>query len=161
MTNKSDDEVLELFAVSNSLSAEEVSEDADHNVVHVVLGVLDDGVSEEEFNSDILEAVGGEEECISVPFDDVSDLDGGLVLVALVKHLLGLFEEGKEFDFEADVFLLNKKITYVLELFEGGINLGLDEVEDTGGAFVLLGDNFLNVEGEEADQKGCEDDGFH
>ena len=161
MTNKSDDEVLELFAVSNSLSAEDVSEDADHNVVDVIGGVLDDGVSEEEFNSDILEAVGGEEECISVPFDDVSDLDGGLVFVALVKHFLSFFEEGKEFDFEADVFLLNKKITYVLELFESGINLGLDGVEDTGGAFVLLGNDFLNVEGEEADQEGCENDGFH
>ena len=161
MSNKSDDEVLELFAVSNSLSAEDVSEDGDGNIVGVVLGVLDDGVGEEEFDSDVLEAVGGEEEGISVPFNDVTDLDGGLVLVALVEHLLCLLEESEEFNFEADVLVLNRKISYVLEFLKLGVNLGLDDFEDVGGALVLLGNDFLDVDGEEADQEGGEDDGFH
>ena len=62
MYGRSDDEVLELLAVSNHLPAEEEFEDGDHDVVDVVGGVLDDGVSEEEDDSDILEAVGGKEE---------------------------------------------------------------------------------------------------
>ena len=152
MTNKSDDEVLELLAVSNGLPAQDVSEDGNNDVVGVVLGGLDNGVSKEEFNSDVLEAVGGEEECISVPFNDVTDLDGGLVLVASVNHFLGLLEEGEEFNFETDVLFLNKKITYALELLKFGVNFGLDELEDVGGAAVLFGDDFLNVHGEEADQ---------
>ena len=161
MTNKSDDEVLELGAVSNSLSTEEVSENGDNDVVGVVLGVLDDGIGKEEFNSDVLEAVGGEEECISVPFNDVTDLDGGLVGVALVKHLLGFLEESEEFNFEGNVLVLNKMVTYGLEFFEFGVNLGLDEVEDTCGALVLLGNHVLDVDGEEANQEDSEDDNFH
>lgn len=101
--------MLELLAIVEALSAEDVSEDGNGNIVGDVLGVLDNGVDEEEFNSDILEAVGGEEEGHSVPFDDVSDLDGGLVFVALVKHLLSLLEEGEEFDLEVKAVVLNKK----------------------------------------------------
>ena len=56
-SNRSDDEVLELGTVLVGLSAEDVSEDSNNEVVGVVLGVLEDGVNEEEFNSDILEAV--------------------------------------------------------------------------------------------------------
>ena len=41
------------------------------------------------------------------------------------------------------------------------MNLRLDDLEDLSGALVFLGDDFLNVEGEEADQEGGEDDGFH
>lgn len=104
--NRSDDEVLELGAVSNTLSSEDVTEDEDHNVIEVVTGVLDDGVEEEEFNSDILEAVGGEEEGNTIPLNDISDLDGGLVSVALVEHLLSLFQESEEFNFELEVFVL-------------------------------------------------------
>ena len=54
---RSDDEVLKLGAVSNTLLAKEVSEDGNDNIVGPVSGALDDSVSEEEDNSDILEAV--------------------------------------------------------------------------------------------------------
>ena len=54
---RSDDEVLELGTVLVGLSSEDVSEDGNNDVVGVVLGVLDNSVDEEEFDSDILEAV--------------------------------------------------------------------------------------------------------
>ena len=104
---RSDDEVLELRAVSNGLSSQNVSEDGDHDVINVVRGILDNGVSKEEFNSDILEAVGGKEEGNTVPFNNVSDLDGGLVLVAFVKHFLSFFHKSDDFDEEVHVVLLN------------------------------------------------------
>lgn len=49
--------VFELPAVSESLSGKNNSEDGNHNVVNVVLGVLNNGVSKKQDNSDILEAV--------------------------------------------------------------------------------------------------------
>ena len=85
---RSDDEVLELFAVSEGLLSEEISENGNNDVVGVVSGVLNDGIGKEEDNSDILEAVGGKQESNSFPFDDVSDLNSRLVLVAFVQHLL-------------------------------------------------------------------------
>ena len=89
--------MFELFAIGNTLSSEEVSEDADHDIIDVIGGVLDDGVGEEEDNSDVLEAVGGEQSGHSVEFNDVTDLDGGLIGVALVEHLLAFLEEGQNF----------------------------------------------------------------
>ena len=56
-SNRSDDEVLELGTVLVGLSSEDVSEDGNNDVVGVVLGVLNNSVDEEEFDSDILEAV--------------------------------------------------------------------------------------------------------
>ena len=106
----SDDEMLELLAISNGLSSEEVFEDGNNDVVGVVRWVLDDGVGEEEDDSDVFEAVGGEEEGNSVPFNNISNLDGGLVLVALVEHFLSFFHKGEDFDLEVEIFLLNKKI---------------------------------------------------
>ncbi len=100
--------MLELGAVSNSLSAEDVSEDGNDEVVGVVSGVLDDGVGKEELNSDILEAVGGKEEGNTVPLNDVSEDGLGLGGVALVKHGLSLLEEGEEFNLEGEVLFLNK-----------------------------------------------------
>ena len=102
--------MLELLAVSNHLSAKESLEDGDHDIVDVVRGVLDDGVSEEEDDSDVLEAVGGKEEGGSVPFNNISNLDSGLVLVALVEHLLSLFHESDDFNLEVEVVVLNDKI---------------------------------------------------
>ena len=102
--------MLELLAVSNSLPAEEVFEDGDHDVLNVVGWVLDDGVSEEEDDSDILEAVGGEEESGSFPFNNISDLDGGFALVALVEHFLSLLHQSDDLNLEAHVGLLNEAI---------------------------------------------------
>lgn len=113
---RSDDEVLELGAVSNTLLSEEVSEDGDDDIVGPVSGALDDSVSEEEDDSDILEAVGGEEEGNSVPFDDISELGLGLLGIALVEHLLSLFEEGEEFNLEGEVVLLHKLRCTVLRV---------------------------------------------
>ena len=113
---RSDDEVLELGAVSDTLFAEEVSEDGNDDIVGIVSGALDDGVSEEEDDSDVLEAVGGEEEGNSVPFDDISELGLGLLGIALVEHLLSLFEEGEDFNLEGEVVLLNKPRCTVLRV---------------------------------------------
>jgi hypothetical protein len=113
---RSDDEVLELGAVSNTLSAEDVSEDSDNNIVGPVSGALDDSVSEEEDDSDILEAVGGEEEGNSVPFNNISEFGLGLVGIALVKHLFSFFEEGEELNLEGEIVLLNKPRCTVLRV---------------------------------------------
>lgn len=56
---RSDDESNEFGAVSNSLSSEDVEEDWDDDVVGPVSWVLDNGVSNEENDSDVFEAVAG------------------------------------------------------------------------------------------------------
>ena len=104
---ESDDEVLELFAVSNGLLAHKDEDNADNDVVGDVLGVLDDGVGKEELNSDVLEAVGGKEESNTFPFNGITDLDGGLVLVALVEHLLALLNQSEEIGLDLEVVVLN------------------------------------------------------
>jgi hypothetical protein len=162
--DESDDEVLELGTVRNSLSSEDESEDGDDDVVGVVLGALDDGVGEEELNSDVLEAVGSEEEGNTVPLNDVSEDGLGLLGVALVKHGLSLLEEGEEFNLEGESLVLNEWKWYGLELFELGIDLGLDEVEDIGDAVVLSGELLVllkGVDSQDGDQEAGEDDGLH
>ena len=104
--NRSDDEVLELRAVSNSLSTEDVSEDGDNKIIGVVCWALDDSVSKKELNSDILEAVAGQEEGNTVPFDNISENGLRLFGIALVKHGLSLFHKSKDFNLEGEVFLL-------------------------------------------------------
>ena len=49
--------MFELGAIGYSLSTEDISENGNNDVVGVVLGVLDDCISKDKFNSDILEAV--------------------------------------------------------------------------------------------------------
>ena len=129
---RSDDEVLELFAVSEGLLSEEISENGNNDVVGVVSGVLNDGIGKEEDNSDILEAVGGKQESNSFPFDDVSDLNSRLVLVAFVQHLLSLLQKREDFNLELEIVV-------VLELFKLGINFGLNEIECFSDALVLSG----------------------
>jgi hypothetical protein len=107
--DRSYDEVLELRTISVTLSAEEVSEDSDDDIVGPVSGVLDDGVGEEQHNSDILEAVGGQQEGNSVPFDNISENGLGLVGVADVEHGLALLEESEHFNLEGEVLVLNKE----------------------------------------------------
>jgi hypothetical protein len=106
--------VFELSAIGEHLATQDVSEDGNDNVVGVVLGALDDSVGEEELNSDVLEAVGGEEECNTVPFDDVSDLEFRLVLIALVEHGLSLFHKSEDFNFKSEVVVLNKVLSTFL-----------------------------------------------
>ena len=62
----------ELFTISISLFTHDVSEDGDNNVVGDIGWVLDDGISDEEEDSDILEAVAGEEETDSGILDGIT-----------------------------------------------------------------------------------------
>ena len=105
-SNQSDDEVLELGTVLDGLYAKDVSEDGNDDVVCVVLGVLDDSVGEEEFNSGILEAVGGEEEGNTVPFNNITDLDCGLVGFAGIEHFLSLFHKSEGINEHVEVLVL-------------------------------------------------------
>lgn len=113
---RSDDEMLELGAVSNTLLSEEVSEDGNDDIVGPVSGALDDSVSEEEYHSDILEAVRSEEEGNSVPFNDISEKRLRLVGIAFVEHLFSLFEESEELNLDGEVVLLNKPEYTVLRV---------------------------------------------
>jgi len=74
--------VFELGTVINSLFTENVSENSNYQVIGVVLGILDHSVNEEEFNSDIFEAVGSEQQSNTVPLDDISDFDSRFVGLA-------------------------------------------------------------------------------
>lgn len=121
--------MLELGAIGITLSAEDVSEDGDDDVVGVVLGVLDDSVDEEELNSDVFEAVGGKEEGNTVPLNDVTDFGLGLVGKADVKHFFSFFHKGEDFNFSLEVFVLDNLKMYNFKFFEFSINLGLDEIE--------------------------------
>ncbi len=57
--NKSKNEVDELWAVSITLSSQKSNEDKDNDVVDVISWVINDGIGNEENNSDILETVWG------------------------------------------------------------------------------------------------------
>jgi len=106
--------VLKLGTVLVGLPAEDVSEDGNDQIVGVVSGGLDNGVNEEEFNSDIFEAVWGEEEGNTVPFDNVSDLDSWLVGLAFVEHFLSFLHKGEDFNEEVKILALNEGIGTVL-----------------------------------------------
>ena len=103
----SDDEVLKLGAILNSLSTQNVSEDGNNDVVDVVSGILDHGVDQKELNSDVLEAFSSEKESDSVPFNDFSNLGSRLVGLALVKHLLSLLHKSQDADKNVEVLVLN------------------------------------------------------
>ena len=69
----SDDEMDELSTIGSGLFAHKVSEDSDNNIIGDIVGVLDDGISDEEENSDILEAVAGEEESNTGILDGITE----------------------------------------------------------------------------------------
>ena len=102
----SDDVVFELGTIGNSLSTEDISEDGNDDVVGVVLGVLDDCVSEDKFNSDILEAVGSQQEGNSFPFNNISEFWLRFSGIALVEHGFSLLHKSKDFNLEFKVFVL-------------------------------------------------------
>lgn len=70
---RSEDEVKELFTISNGLLSNDIAENGNDDIIGNVAGVFDDRVSDEEENSDILETVAGEEEGNSGVFDGVSE----------------------------------------------------------------------------------------
>jgi hypothetical protein len=96
--NRSDDEVLKLRTVLDSLSTEDVSENSNNDVIGIVLGILDHSVNEKELDSGILEAVGGEQQGNSVPLDNISNLDSRLVSLTGVKQLLSFIHKNKSVD---------------------------------------------------------------
>ena len=68
-----EDEVNHLSAVSVGLSSEDGDEDKDNGVIFPVLGVLDDGVSDQANGSEVLETVAGQKEAHSEVFKAVSN----------------------------------------------------------------------------------------
>ena len=62
----------ELFTISISLFAHDVSKDGDNDIISNIGWVLNDGIGEEEKDSDILEAVAGEEETDSGILDGIT-----------------------------------------------------------------------------------------
>lgn len=162
--NRSDDEVLELRAISNSLSTEDVSEDGDNKVIGVVFWALDDSVSKKELNSDILEAVAGQEEGNTVPFDNISKNGLRLFGIAFVKHGLSLFHKSEDFNLEWKVFLLRLCKNYSLKVSELGIDFGLDKIENVSDTVVLSGECFVFlhwVDCQEEDEEAWENDDLH
>lgn len=63
----------EFFAVSVSLSAQNVKEDKDDDVVGNAGWVLNDAISNQEDDSDILEAVAGQKESNTGSFNSISE----------------------------------------------------------------------------------------
>lgn len=70
---QSEDEVDEFLAVSIALSAQDVEEDQDNDVVGDAGWVLDDAVSNQEDGSDILEAVAGQKETNTGSFNGITE----------------------------------------------------------------------------------------
>lgn len=90
----------ELFAISVTLSAEDVKEDGNNDVVGPVGWVLDDGVGEEEDNSDVFEAVAGQKEGDSCGFNSVSNSGlNFIVQLAFFVDGFNFLDEGHELGF--------------------------------------------------------------
>ena len=156
--------MFELGAISYSLSTEDISEDGNDDIVGVVLGALDDCISKDKFNSDILEAVGGQQESNSLPFNHISEFGLRFSGIAFVKHGFCFLHKGKDFNLEFKVFVLILNDSYGFELFELGINGGFKLVKDVGNTIVLSGKLlvFLNgVDCKEADEETGEDKESH
>ena len=145
--------MFELGAISYSLSTEDISEDGNNDVIGVVLGVLDDCISKDKFNSDILEAVGGQQESNSLPFNHISEFGLRFSGIAFVKHGFSFLHKGKDFNLEFKVFVLILNDSYGFKL-----------VKDVGNTIVLSGKLlvFLNgVDCKEADEETGEDKESH
>lgn len=101
--------VEELLAVSIGLSSEDSDEDEDDDVVGDVLGVFNDGVTDQKNGSDVLETVGGQKESDTSGFDGITE-DGLnlLVNVASFEDGLGFFDEGQKVSLGLEVFRVLK-----------------------------------------------------
>ena len=62
----------ELLAISIPLSAHDVKEDGHNNIIGDVGWILDDGVTDQQKGTDVLEAVAGKEESNSSGFNGIS-----------------------------------------------------------------------------------------
>ena len=88
----------ELLAVGVGLFSHDVAEDQNHNIIGDVLGILNDGVSDEEEGSDILEAVTGEKEADSGELNSITKDGLNLLLNAtFIVDWLSIFNESQNF----------------------------------------------------------------
>lgn len=138
-TKSTDDEVDELAAVLVALLAEDGTEDGNDDVVDPVSGGLNNGVGEQQHDSDILEAVAGEQERNSAGFDDVSE--GGLDLVveaAVIGDGLSLLDQSDELSLGLEVVLvLRGGWVYLLQKLQLLLKLGLDFLHAVDGTLVI------------------------
>ena len=101
---QSEDEMDEFFAVSVSLSAQNVKEDKNDDVIGDTLGILDDTVSNQKDNSDILETVAGQKESNTGSFNGISEgWFNFLVDVAWVIDWFNVVDEGQKFSFSFNI----------------------------------------------------------
>ena len=86
------------------MSAQDVKEDKDDDVVGNAGWVLDDAVSNQEDGSDILEAVAGQKETNTGSFNSISESwFNFLVDSAWFVNWLNVVDEGEEFSFSFKV----------------------------------------------------------
>ena len=145
----------ELSAVSGPLSAEDVKEDGEDDVRDDVRRVFDDGVEDEEDHTDVLGAVGGEEESNTSGLDGISE--HGLNLVkssAAFIDFLGFLNKSSQLSSG------NHVLTVLLQDFNLLLDLGLDGFESLGGALVVVEDGLHVGEGVDSESAGnkCEKD---
>lgn len=144
----SNDEVDELFAVSNSLSSEDVKEDGDDDVRNNVGGVFDDGVKDEEDDTDVLGAVRGKKEANTGGFNGISE--HGLNLVnsstALI-DILGFLDKSHKLSLGKQV------VAVLLQDLDLLLDFRLDGLKSADGALILIEDG-LHV-GEGVDCEGA------
>lgn len=160
-----DDEVDELGAVLVALEAEDVREDQDDHVVHPLSWglpyskrYLDDGVGQKQHDSDVLEAVRGQQEADSRSLHHVAE--GGLhlvVQVALLRDLLGLVDQSQQLGLGPKVVLvLGEGHQYLLKKVDLLLKLRLEGLHLVERALVLLDDGLDFGEGVHGGTDHCE-----
>lgn len=106
-TKSANYEVDELGAILVTLSAEEGTEDDDNDVIDDVLSILDDGVSQQENDSDVLAAVAEQEEGNAWGFNNVSESWLNLLVeTAGISGSLDLLDQVDEFSLGSNVILI-------------------------------------------------------
>ena len=79
----------EFFAVSITLSSQNIEENGNDNIIDNTWWILDDAVSNQKENSDILETVASQKESNSSSFNGISDL--GLNFLVNLTWFIDLF----------------------------------------------------------------------
>ncbi len=127
---------------------------------------LDDGVGEEEDNSDILGAVGGEEEGNSGSFDDISQSGLDLVVqVTFVVDSLGFLDQTDKLSLGVEVVLILSGLwVYLLQKLQLLLNLGLNLLH-LGNLALILSDDVLDLSegvshGDDSEGDHNNDEGF-
>ncbi len=103
--NKSKNEVDELRAISITLSSQKSNEDEDDDVVGPISWVFNDGIGNEENDSDILETVWSKQKSDTGGLNGISE--GWLNLLVdstFFEDFLCLLNEGQKFSLGGEVF---------------------------------------------------------